>query len=324
VGKRIIGTDLITITGVTTTEALFSKVDRCELVNLLFYLLVYKGMEKYLNASHGVIMFNHRVKELDKTESGWNYLHFKSSHVYYKHPNKSDVTFIVQGRIKEDIFLKLVLNLLKFGHVILSTWSVIDQQKVIDYINSNRIHNGQNVYLQVYSTLEGLLKCKTEYAIKVRADEWYSDFTDFIKSMRDCPNKITTHNMFFRKLGEYPYHLSDHVIGGKTNNLIKMFKMCKTNLEENKSLPPIPRMLAICPEQWLTVAYMRCFYEEQHLLSDVKQKMTLHFQIVPVNTFKDFRLSYTWQGRRHYVTGITDLSNHSHAFGIDSIDDIDT
>lgn len=278
-------------------------------------------MSKYLKASHGVVVSNEEFKEYG---GNWNYLQIRNLHVYYKHRNESNVTFIVQGRIKEDIFMKLVLNLLKFGHVILSTWEVIDQQEVMDYISSNNIPNGQNVYLQVYSTLIGLQKCRTEYAVKVRADEWYDDFTDFIQDMKNCPDKITTHNMFFRTLGQYPYHISDHVIGGITENLRKMFSMCKTNLEENKSLPPIPRMLSICPEQWLTVAYMRIFYDEEELLNDIKEKMIKHFQIVPVHVFKDFRLSYTWQNKRHYITGVNDLNHHSHGFALTSIDDIDT
>lgn len=285
-------------------------------------------MSKYLKASHGVVVSNDQLQEYEKCK--WDYLKIHSLHVYYKHRTESNVTFIVQGRIKEDIFMKLVLNLLNFGHVILSTWdsqsfgNVLDQQQVAEYISSNQIQNGQNVYFQVHSTLAGLLKCSTEYAIKVRADEWYNDFSSFIQCMKQWPDKITTHNMFFRKIGEYPYHISDHVIGGKTENLLRMFKMCKKNLEENKSLPAIPRMLSICPEQWLTVAYMRCFYDEESILSNIKEKMTTHFQIVPVDSFKDFRLSYTWQNIRHYVTGTTDLDNHSHAFAIKSVDNIDT
>jgi len=284
-------------------------------------------MSKHLQASHGVIPSTKRMKQYEEDDN-WYYLPIRTLHIYYKHPVKSDVTFIVQGRIKEDIFLKLVLNLLKFGQVILSTWEVWDQTQVMEFISDNEIPNGQNVYLQVYSTLKGLEKCETEYAIKVRADEWYNDFTQYIQVMKESSDKITTHNMFFRKIGQYPYHISDHIIGGRTENLCKMFSMCKKNLEERKSLPPIPRMLTIIPEQWLTVAYLRCFYDEDNLSCadecEIKEKMIKNFKIVPVDAFRDFTLSYTWHNQRQFITGTRDLDNHSHAFGITSIDMIDT
>jgi hypothetical protein len=252
----------------------------------------------------------------------WNLIIVQDKYIYYKNPKNTDITFIVQGLPRSDTYVKLICNLLKFGHVEISTWDVLDQDEVIDYIKTNDIQNGQNIYLQVYTTLEGIKKCKTKFAIKVRADEWYENFTAFITVMKRAPNKITTHNMFFRTHGQYPYHISDHIIGGTTDNMLKMFTTCKHMLDTKQKLPKIPRMLDCCPEQWLTVAYMKCFYKDEELLSDITKKMMTHFQILPVNLFNDFLLRYTSEGKRYIITGTQELKDHLHAFGITNINNV--
>lgn len=250
--------------------------------------------------------------------------------IYYKHENKPNVTFVVQGMPLKDVIAEyniedIVCNLLKFGFVVMATWDNLKNLKrILIYIRENNIENGQNVFLQVYSTYIGLNKCKTEYAIKVRADEWYKDFSAFITAMQNHPDHLITHNMFFRNIGQYPYHISDHVIGGKTENLLKMFQSCKDILDKKETLPDIPRMLTCCPEQWLTVAYMRCFYTKDDLLDidKITEKMQKHFFIVPITAFKDFRIRYTQHKKRYNIKGIQELQNHSHAFVISDISEV--
>lgn len=252
--------------------------------------------------------------------------------IYYKHKNATNITFIVQGMPLNDTnadynTVKIVCNLLRFGHVVLSTWDNLrNLNRILIYIRENNIQNAQNLFLQVYSTYVGLHRCKTEYAIKVRADEWYQDFSYFIIAMQNHPHHITTHNMFFRNIGQYPYHMSDHVIGGKRENLLKMFQSCKDILEKKESLPDIPRMLKCCPEQWLTISYLRCFYSKMDLLNydTITEKMQRHFFIVPITAFKDFRIRYTWNKIRYNIKGIEELEKHTHAFVISDISEVGT
>jgi hypothetical protein len=281
-------------------------------------MYVYNSYDAFLQSKAKCGIFkSDRFIKLDN----WDYFLIKDTYVYYKHSKSHDVTFIVQGLPKEDTFVKLVCSLLRFGYVQLSTWdrSSMNVEDVTHFIKQNGIENGQNIYLQVYSTLSGLNKCSTPYAIKVRADEYYDDFALFIANMKTYSDKITTHTMFFRTLGQYPYHISDHIIAGKTSNVLKMFNSAKQMLEEKQKLPKIPRMLQHCPEQWLTVAYMKCFYTDDELLDNIPEKMITHFNVVPLGIFKDFILTYSMNNKRSYIKGTEDLRNHSHAFSIINI-----
>lgn len=282
---------------------------------------IFDTYEKYLESKKTFGVFKSR-NNIDKLlNDQWKYFYVDNIYIYYNHPKPCDVTFVIQGLSKKETFIKLICNLLLYGYVELATWEFYNQDKVLDYINKNNIENRQNIYLQVFTSLSGLQKCKTKYAIKVRADEWYDDFSKFIMIMTKTPNKITTHNMFFRKLGEYPYHISDHVIGGTTENLLKMFTMCKKMLDTKQTLPDIPRVYDKCPEQWLTIAYMNCFYTQDDLTnySKINEKMIKHFQVTPMNVFKDFLLRYTSENIRYTINGFNDLKNHSHAFGVINI-----
>lgn len=284
-------------------------------------LNVYNSYNEFLQSKtdYGIFLTDNSI-DLDN----WSHFQVKNTFIYFKHKQPIDVTFIIQGLPKEETFIKLICSLLRVGYVHLSIWNrdTLNLDEVTNFVKQNGIQNGQNIYLQVHSTLFGLIQCKTHYAIKVRADEWYDDFSEFILSMKKHPNKITTHTMFFRTISQYPYHISDHVIGGTKENLLKMFNNAKYMLETKEHLPKIPRMLPHCPEQWLTVAYMRNFYSQDELKDNIKEKMITHFHIVPIGIFKDFFLTYTWQKKRCHVLGVKDLKNHSHAFAIVDINKI--
>lgn len=287
----------------------------------LFY-----SLQEYTESQldYGIIVINHPLDY--KLFNDWSCVILErfDIFVYYKHNFKPDVTFIIHGVPNKDVFINMITNVLHYGDVIISTWDILNIDTVLNYINKKCIQNGQNIYLQVYSTYYGLQKSKTKFAIKVRADEYHENFSEFINQIKTHPEKIITHNMFFRKLDQYPYHFSDHLIGGTTENLFKMFNTCKNILNCDGKLPKVPRMLPHCPEQWLTTSYLRCFYSDQELLQDIKTKMIKHFLIVPIDTFVNFVLTYNWQNKRHVVNGINDLPAHQHAFALKNIIDIDT
>jgi hypothetical protein len=258
-------------------------------------------------------------------EDNWNFIKTKEMYIYYQHRTPQDITFIVQGLEEKDTFLKLIFTLLEYGHVQLATWDSsegLDLKSTEAHIRKNGIHNEQNIYYQVISTWYGLEKCKTKFAIKVRADEWYENFTPFIECMRKNPHKIVTLDLFFRTLGQYPYHISDHIIGGKTTYVFKMFDACRRLLENKGTLPNMTRLQKIIPEQWLTVSYLRCFYSEDIITTRPRENMISRFEIVPLETFENFTIRYRRNSKRHIIRNKDDLKNHEHAFTIRNINDI--
>jgi hypothetical protein len=163
----------------------------------------------------------------------------------------------------------------------------------------------------VNSTLEGLKKSNTKYSIKVRADEYYENWGPFIDKMTNEPTKILTNNVFFRKVERYPFHISDHIIGGLTENLLTMFRNTKRSLQLKKIPPHVTKGI---PEQWLTIGFLLSKYSEDQLKlikgpQRIRETMAKYFHFICVEDFRDFVISYT-KGTRKRVNGLRDLKNH--------------
>lgn len=95
------------------------------------------------------------------------------------------------------------------------------------------MYNSQNIYYQCFSVLNGLQLCKTEYVMKLRSDEFYSNLDKLVKKLPS--NKISTSNIFVRDVGYKPFHLSDHIIVGGVELIFRGFQDLKRYIEQNKS-----------------------------------------------------------------------------------------
>lgn len=222
--------------------------------------------------------------------------------------DETEICFIIQGRIHDtNLIIKNIENLSKYGEIIVSP----TLESTILFTKNNKIVNDQNIYLQVTSTLTGLKKNDKKYSIKVRGDEYYKDYTKFIEKMTSNPDKIITNNIFFRKISRHPYHISDHIIGGRTDNLIEMFTNCKRSLEIKR----VPELINKgIPEQWLTMSYLEKKYNKEDLKIKKKEIMLKHFDIICLEEFEDFVVTYTKheRGKRHrfIVNGTKELLMH--------------
>ena len=180
--------------------------------------------------------------------------------------NSSEFTFVIQGAFHPNTVYAIPFYL-KYGDVIVSTWKnsppliiegglinkthnpilelknlfdnfksgdSIDRVKFLfsdslskDEINKQQIYNYKNCFYQFKSTLNGLEKVKTKYAIKLRSDEAYSNFEKIIeKTLNSKSKKMITTNTFFRRTKDFPWHPSDHVIVSETDHMLKVFNRC--------------------------------------------------------------------------------------------------
>lgn len=165
-----------------------------------------------------------------------------------------DITVVVQGAIDEKftpLVLKSIRKSLKGSKIILSTWEGADIEN-LDYdevilnkdVGPNICLDGSsfNIGRQIFSTIEGLKRVKTKYAIKVRSTCIIKD-SAFIKYF-DCFNEYNHNYKFFKNriivpsfytvLGKgnnkysdiethYMYEVSDWFYFGLTEDLIKLF-----------------------------------------------------------------------------------------------------
>jgi hypothetical protein len=128
-------------------------------------------------------------------------------------------------------------------------------------ILSQYYNNHLNRWYHFFSVDLALQYCYTEYALKIRSDEFYSDLNLFYEAMIANPLKIITSDIYFRQNYKYSFHPSDHMIGGKTEIMKNIFQGAKDLCEsfekltgnefiKSKSLDPF----TLTPEQMIGIA----------------------------------------------------------------------
>ena len=151
-----------------------------------------------------------------------------------------DLTIILQGVVNPHQIEMWKTNH-KNSKVIISTWTdcefnfkgwLPDNWKLI--INPYpllRFAPIANLDYQIISTLKALDEVDTKWVIKMRCDEYWSNIPKILKMMKINPNKLVSGSMFFRKWGMYPFHCSDKILGGTTDNIRLMYESTLHNLE---------------------------------------------------------------------------------------------
>jgi len=153
----------------------------------------------------------------------------------------SNVSIIIQGPLNE-ISLKNIPVYKKYGKVIVSCWEGYDKE-LLKYIDddvcfvSKKLpvvdhYNDHNVYYQASTIYSGLEKSETEFSIKFRSDESYSNLDVFVRALSENPECIVTGDVYFYPDSVWSLHISDHVIGGKTKNLLGAFGRVKNICEK--------------------------------------------------------------------------------------------
>jgi len=148
----------------------------------------------------------------------------------------SDFTLVIQGKMHDNTLT--MANYHKNLPTIISTWTAVAYpsnsvflekalRPNLKLIENNLpdprgLLNDANRYYQFLSTLNGLYQVKTEYVIKVRTDEYYSNLDPVIKKVL-ATGKTITGDVYFRKTSFSPYHPSDHIVAGKTDLLKKVY-----------------------------------------------------------------------------------------------------
>lgn len=154
------------------------------------------------------------------------------------------VTLLIQGKLHKNTIKMCDFH--KELNIVISTWG--SEKEVIDFIGKSMRpnikivakelprtttdhRNESNRLYHFASTFNGLETIETEFTIKVRTDEYYSHLVPLIAMVHKEPEKIITNNVFFRKTNFYMYHPSDHLLAGKTKNLLEVFRECKHTAE---------------------------------------------------------------------------------------------
>jgi hypothetical protein len=150
-----------------------------------------------------------------------------------------DCTILLQGRLNKECFNLWIKNH-KDSNVVVSIWEDEDLTQfeipkkwkiIINEYPLFRFREQSNLDYQIISTLKGLNHVNTEWVIKMRADEYWSNIDKIYTKMKTEPNKLLSGSMYFRKWGLYKFHIGDKILGGTSDNLRLMFESTLHNLQ---------------------------------------------------------------------------------------------
>lgn len=156
-----------------------------------------------------------------------------------------DYTILLQGRIEKRA-MDFWKNNFSHENICVSIWEddieydFPNQWKVIKSKKPYERIGYKNFDLQLISTINGLDVIDTEYVIKMRCDEYWSNIDEILKMINEDDGKIICGSLFFRAVGMHPFHISDHILAGKLENLKIMFNSAYENLKNNFWNFPIP------------------------------------------------------------------------------------
>ena len=160
----------------------------------------------------------------------------KLSRIFSK---KREYTILLQGVINPKTFNLWIKNYSDYKVVVsiwededLSNYEIPTNWKVVkNKYPLVRFRKEANLDYQITTTLAGLSEVGSEWVIKMRTDEYYSNLDKVFDKMKSNPEKIVSSSMFFRKYGMYKFHCSDKLLGGTTENLTIMYESTLHNLE---------------------------------------------------------------------------------------------
>jgi len=226
-------------------------------------------------------------------------------------------TIIIQGPINP-IAISNLAKYSQFGNIIISTWSdkllsndlvnyikqyakiVVSDLPVID---KSRTINNSNVLFQLLSTHNGLINTTTDFCIKVRSDEKFTNLSELIYKHQNNIDKIICSNIFFRKPAHYLYHISDHIICGKSELLLRSFqtaiKLCynPNNINILNIFTQIPSSQRLVPEQIICLSILQNLIPGTNKIPWKNKSLCIklikkYFDVINVDTLGDITVCY--------------------------------
>ena len=209
-----------------------------------------------------------------------------------------NVTLIIQGKVSQetiDFYIKKYPKL----KVVVSTWSKHDldlsklplSYKVVTQPLPKE-PGFQNQNYQFISTLNGLHLSDTEYVIKIRGDEYFSNIEYIYDCITNTPQKIFCSPIFFRHWGFMKYHISDHIIAGKRENVLLMFESTKHKVDNGMLFHVADGKVHTYwePEINLTRGYLMEKEKNRFGILDGRNLMVDNFEILDIKKLEPYRI----------------------------------
>lgn len=133
--------------------------------------------------------------------------------------------------------------------------------------------------------IHGLTMVHSEYVICLRGDEWYSNLSIASDILKNNPEKLYFVPVILKRWEVWPFHMGDHVLAGRTEEIKMMFERCLVKMLAGEMIysnihsPPLPCMLA---KQYL---------EAKCQSPPTKEDFKKMFGIIPLEPLKYYKVS---------------------------------
>lgn len=209
-----------------------------------------------------------------------------------------NVTILLQGKVLQETIDFFVENY-PTTNVVISTWigselNFSNLPQTYNVVLSKLPEDGghQNMNYQILSTINGLRFVETDYVIKIRGDEYYSNIEYIANEIAMNPQKIHCSSVFFRHWEYMKYHISDHIIAGSKDNLQLMFQKTKFYTENGLiyHINEGKKHDFWEPEINLTRSYLMAKEPERWERVDGRQLMVDNFEILDINKLHPYKI----------------------------------
>jgi len=158
---------------------------------------------------------------------------------------------------------------------------------------------------QIFSTFNGLLNIKTKYVIKTRTDEFYS-LDNILQLFLKDDTKIVFHNLYYRpsKNNTGYFHISDKLLIGKTENILLMFAVAYSIVNNNKQIKYNPK----CIEDLLGYSYLlgNTNFEEKTCSLYRDRLMNDFYDFINFTELKPFKIKFNSVNNEIYTENTID------------------
>jgi len=209
-----------------------------------------------------------------------------------------NVTILLQGKILQPTIDFYVENY-PTANVVISTWigselNFSNLPHTYNIVLSKLPEDGghQNMNYQILSTINGLRFVETDYVIKIRGDEYYSNIEYIANEIVMNPKKIHCSPIFFRHWEFMEYHISDHIIAGSLSNLRLMFEKTKFYIDNDMiyHISDGERHEFWEPEINLTRSYLMAKESERWGKIDGRKLMVDNFEILDIKKLEPYKI----------------------------------
>jgi hypothetical protein len=225
-----------------------------------------------------------------------------------------DITLLIQGPANSTSLSRINEWKKTFGSVVVSTWyddAFTELHELIrradNYVALKPFDKrkfggkGFSYSLQTATCLSGINLVETEYVVKMRSDEAFSDFSLMTEMIVRNPKKIVSLNVCFVCFPEREifFHPSDHCYGGRTKTLKEAYGKIFNSLLGKADI--IDLKTATTGEESLGRAIVSCLGHDPLAEAERKQAkdiMKKHFLICPLSKMGNFILSFNKAGRK--------------------------